>query len=309
MKLTRWFIILILALVTTLASAQETNSSEQLTQWVGQLQKSPTDRALREKIIKLALELQPAPAVPPEARRPFVMGVTYQKEAKSPEDFGLAVKAFQDASAAAPWWGDAYYNLSVALESAKRYDEAKDALTLYLLTKPTDAEQAQERLYALDAKKVLAGKQQAVEVAKAKSELAAKETAAKESQLKNFEGNWYRTEHGGGGQTMRASFTITRDGGSLRFSEMSELGVSQPYEVTVENGILTFTADRKTQYGNVGWINLGSGRYSGTLSSSNSKINFRCTVLPTTPEQRETQEKYHLKFFDQLGGDRPWSKE
>ena len=198
MKLTRWFIILALALVTTLARAQETNSSEQLTQWVGQLQKSPTDRALREKIIKLALELQPAPAVPPEARRPFVMGVTYQKEAKSPEDFGLAVKAFQDASAAAPWWGDAYYNLSVALESAKRYDEAKDALTLYLLTKPTDAEQAQERLYALDAKKVLAGKQAAItaqaeadkkaEDEKARSELAAKQRA--EVAKPDFSGKW-----------------------------------------------------------------------------------------------------------------------
>ena len=71
MKPIRQIIILALALtlVTTLASAQETNSSEQLTQWVGQLQKSPTDRALREKIIKLALESQPAPAVPPPVKR------------------------------------------------------------------------------------------------------------------------------------------------------------------------------------------------------------------------------------------------
>ena len=190
MKLLRQFIILIIALVTTLASAQETNSSEQLTQWVGQLQKTPTDRALREKIIKLALELQPAPTVPPEARRPFVMGVTYQKEAKSPEDFGLAVKAFQDASAAAPWWGDAYYNLSVALESAKRYDEAKDALTLYLLTKPTDAEQVQERLYALDAKKVLAGKHKADAEAKANSPTAkeAAKAARDEALLRSLDG-------------------------------------------------------------------------------------------------------------------------
>ena len=69
MKPIRQFIVLFLALVTTLVSAQETNSSEQLMQWVGQLQKSPTDRALREKIIKLALESQPAPAVPPPVKR------------------------------------------------------------------------------------------------------------------------------------------------------------------------------------------------------------------------------------------------
>lgn len=219
MKPIRQIIILTLALLTTLASAQTNTPSEQLTQLVGHLQKSPTDKVLREKIIKLALEVKPAPTVPPEAKRPFVMGVTYQKEAKSPEDFGLAIKAFQDASAAAPWWGDAYYNLSVALESAKRYDEAKDALTLYLLTKPTDAEQAQERLYALDAKKVLAGKQQA-EAEKMKSELVAKETAAaaakqqsaataEERKKNSIEGYW------GVASEERPSFGIERVGDAL----------------------------------------------------------------------------------------------
>ena len=162
MKRTTHIIIFAIAILTSMASAHAQSPREQLNQMVGQLQKTPTDNALREKIIKLAREVKPAPAVPEEAKRAFVMGGTYQKEAKSPEDFGLAVKAFQDATSAAPWWGDAYYNLSVALESAKRYDEAKNALAHYLLTNPKDAEEAQNRLYALDAKKVLAEKQAAI---------------------------------------------------------------------------------------------------------------------------------------------------
>ena len=150
---------LFLAAVTALvlpAPASAQPPSEQLKELTAQLQKSPNDGALREKIVKLAQQVKPPPAIPPDARRAFVMGSAFQKEAKSPEDFAAAVKAFQDATTAAPWWGDAYYNLSVALESAERYDEARNELALYLLTNPRDAEAAQERLYALDAKKAMA---------------------------------------------------------------------------------------------------------------------------------------------------------
>ncbi|MCR4346173.1 MAG: tetratricopeptide repeat protein [Sulfuricaulis sp.] len=175
MKTTSKLFILVFTFMALTASAYAQSPREQLKQMVQQLQKAPNDNALREKVIKLAQDVKPALAVPPEARRAFVMGGTYQKEAKSPEDFGLAVKAFQDASTAAPWWGDAYYNLSVALESAKRYDEAKNALTLYLLTKPKDAEQAQERLYAIEAKKNLAARAASV---------------AEERKKNSIEGTW-----------------------------------------------------------------------------------------------------------------------
>lgn len=140
---------------------QAQSPREQLQTMVEQLQKTPTDNSLRERIIKLGAEIKPAPALPPEAKRPFVMAVTYQKEAKKPDDFALAIAAYQDALKVAPWWGDTYYNLSVSLESAGRLDEAKHALELYLLTKPEDAEEAQNHIYALDAKKNLAAKQAA----------------------------------------------------------------------------------------------------------------------------------------------------
>lgn len=132
--------VLVLLTLTTGAYAQ--TSREELQQMVEQLQKSPADNALRQKIITLGAEIKPAPAILPEAKRAFVMAGTYQKEAKKPSDFSLAVDAYEDALKIAPWWGDAYYNLSFSLESAGRLDEAKAALNLYLLTKPKDAEEA-----------------------------------------------------------------------------------------------------------------------------------------------------------------------
>ncbi len=178
-------LLLSMALLAMSAATQGASPREELKQMVEQLQKTPTDNALREKIIKLVQEVKPAPAVPPEAKRAFIMGGTYQKVAKSPEDFALAVKAFQEATSAAPWWGDAYYNLSVALESAKRYDEAKGALTLYLLTNPKDAEQAQERLYAIDAKQQSEAIHTAIAIA----------IAAEKRKNNSIEGYWYCDGH------------------------------------------------------------------------------------------------------------------
>ncbi len=202
MKRIQWMLSFGVALLVLFAvNVYATSPREELAQMVEQLQKTPTDNALREKIIKLAQGVKPAPTVPPEAKRSFVMGGTYQKEAKSPEDFALAVKAFQDATTAAPWWGDAYYNLSVALESAKRYDEAKGALTLYLLTQPKDAEQAQERLYAIDAKQVLAAKQEA----NSPQAIAARQRRKDEALIRSLNGAKFA------GETTFGSTTRVRD--------------------------------------------------------------------------------------------------
>jgi tetratricopeptide (TPR) repeat protein len=161
MKATGKHIIFVFTLLALATSAHAQSPREQLQQLVEQLQKTPADAGLRERIIKLAVEIKPALAIPPEAKRPFVMAGTYHKEAKKPADLVLAIDAYQEALKVAPWWGDAYYNLSFSLESAGRLDEAKAALNLYLLTKPNDSEEAQNRLYVLDAKKNLAAKQRA----------------------------------------------------------------------------------------------------------------------------------------------------
>ncbi len=71
---------------------------------VEQLQKTPNDNALREKIIKLGAEIKPAPAIPEEARRSFVEGVTIVKSAKEPSSQKLAIESFNEALKIAPWW-------------------------------------------------------------------------------------------------------------------------------------------------------------------------------------------------------------
>jgi tetratricopeptide (TPR) repeat protein len=187
MKSISKLIIFVFTFLALTASAYAQSPSEQLQQMVQQLQKTPTDNALREKIIKLGTEIKPAPAVPPEAKRPFVMAGTYQKEAKKPSDFALAIDAYQDVLKVAPWWGDAYYNLSVSLESAGRLGEAKIALERYLLTKPKDAEEAQNRLYALDAKKNLAVKQ-AAEKASSPEDPAASQKQRDDNLVRSLNG-------------------------------------------------------------------------------------------------------------------------
>ncbi len=179
MKSTTKFNTLFFTFITLAISAYAQSSREQLKQLTTELQQSPNDDALREKIIKLAVEMKPTPAIPPEAKRPFVMAGTYQKEAKSPVDFALAIEAYQEALKIAPWWGDAYYNLSVSLESAGRLDEAKVALNRYLLTGPKDADEAQNRIYALEAKKTLVIRQasEADAAAKATADASARERA------------------------------------------------------------------------------------------------------------------------------------
>ena len=152
-------IIFAFAFLALTVSVHAQSPREELQQLVEQLQKAPNDNTLREKIIKLAPEVKPAPTISKEASRSFVMAGTFQQTAKSPEDFGMAINAYMAALALAPWWGDAYYNLSVSLESAGRYAEAKKALMHYLLGKPADAEQAEDRLYALEAREAVAAKE------------------------------------------------------------------------------------------------------------------------------------------------------
>jgi hypothetical protein len=59
---------LVASVYPTLVAAQSLSPREQLQQYIADLQKKPDDQALREKIIKLARGMKPAPAVPKEAK-------------------------------------------------------------------------------------------------------------------------------------------------------------------------------------------------------------------------------------------------
>ena len=156
MKPIRHLIILALTLITTLAGAQTNTPGEQLTQMVGQLQKTPTNSALREKIIKLGQEMKPALAIPDKAiefegRAKFAF-----KSAKSETAFLAAAQEYENAITAAPWVLEYYFNLYVTYEKAGIYVEAKRNCEFYLIGQ-SDPDQI------MDAKRRIAGLNFAIE--------------------------------------------------------------------------------------------------------------------------------------------------
>lgn len=135
-------------------AAQSSSARESLRRMAAELQERPHDQELRERIIKGALALKPAPAVPREAARHLNRGRAAFAEAKSPAEIGEAVAEFEAALAAAPWWGIAYYNLGLAQEKAGDYAAAQSNLQLYLLATPIakDAEAVQGLIDGIEYK-------------------------------------------------------------------------------------------------------------------------------------------------------------
>ena len=153
MRTTGKLIIFILTFLAMAVSAYAQTPREQLQQMAEQLQKAPNDNALREKIITLAASIKPAPAIPEEAREPFVMGATVLKKSSDPAGASKAVDLFTQALNIAPWFADAYYNRAIAREAAGQYELAIDDIKFYLEFKLTDAErrEAQDKIYSLKA--------------------------------------------------------------------------------------------------------------------------------------------------------------
>lgn len=195
MKTTSKLFILVFTFMALTASAYAQSPREQLKQMVQQLQKTPTDNSLREKIIKLATSIKPAPAIPEEAREPFVMGATVLKKASDPAGASKAVDLFTQALNIAPWFADAYYNRSIAREAAGQFEPAIDDLKLYLNFKLTGNErrEAQDKIYALKADAQLASAKKAEQdkIARAEEAKRQAEQAKRDviTQIKNAVGN------------------------------------------------------------------------------------------------------------------------
>lgn len=161
---------------------------EELQQFSAQLQKTPSDSALREKVIKLAETLKPPPAIPEEARKPFVMGAALLKKASGPADAAKAAEWFTTAIEIAPWFADAYYNRAVARETAGQFSEAMDNLKTYLLFKlpAQERREVQDKIYALEVDAQLAATKK---VEEEKVRLAAA-VAERERARPTVEGIW-----------------------------------------------------------------------------------------------------------------------
>ncbi len=199
MKTTRQFIILILTILTSMASVHAASPREELTQMVEQLQKTPTDNALREKIIKLAASIKPAPAIPDKAiefegRAQFAF-----KSAKSEADFITAAREYENAIAAAPWVPGYYADLCTIYEKASRFEDAKRNCELYLvgLTDPAQMTDVKRRIAGLtfgieQAQKLAAEKKaEKDKIAQAKEDGRRAEQAKRDviTQIKKAVGN------------------------------------------------------------------------------------------------------------------------
>ncbi|MHB8744276.1 MAG: tetratricopeptide repeat protein [Sulfuricaulis sp.] len=174
MKSTTKLLLILFGALMLVNVAYSESPREQLKQMVEQLQQSPNDNALREKIIKLAHKMKPAPAIPEEARRSFVRGNTAFSDAKSQDDYARAVKRYDEALLIAPWWGDPYFNAAKALELQQDYTRAIQSLRLFILTGPSagDARKAQDYSYALEDKQEKLSNEKSIQEAAARAEEA-----------------------------------------------------------------------------------------------------------------------------------------
>jgi tetratricopeptide (TPR) repeat protein len=140
---------ILIAFLALTASAYAQSPREGLQEMVEQLQKTPDDNALRERIIKLSAEIKPTPVIPEEAERHMAYGTAAFQGAKWPADFQESAKEFEQATLAAPWYGDAYFNLGVAQDKAENYEAALRSLNLARLASP-DSKDIKALIYQVE---------------------------------------------------------------------------------------------------------------------------------------------------------------
>lgn len=131
-----------------------TNATDLLKHCVADLQKNPGDDALRKKIIKLALTLNPKPVTPDAAITREGAAEYAFKNAKSNSDYSDAAKEYEKALLVAPWVAADYFNCGVAHEKAGENKAAIRNFNLYLLAAPNAED-------AVDVKKLVGGLQYA----------------------------------------------------------------------------------------------------------------------------------------------------
>lgn len=113
---------------------------------------SRSDSEIIGRIIKLYHKLDPAPAIPQEARKHAIFAATATKIAKNNRGYDQAIKEYYTVTRLAPWVADPYVNLALLLEKRERYVEATTALKHYLLAAPNakDAKIIQTKIYELE---------------------------------------------------------------------------------------------------------------------------------------------------------------
>lgn len=184
------FLVFIIVFVFVL-DVQAQSPQDTLNQYISDLQKNPNDYVLREKIIRLAQTMNPAPVVPEDARRHYVKGRALSEDAKQPSEFADAAEEFRKVLLIAPWWGEAYMLMGIALEAAQQYDDATAALKLSMSASSSEdlKRKTQDEIYKIEAKK-----EKAAEIKNRESSpeaVAAKKQKEFDEWLKKLDGARY----------------------------------------------------------------------------------------------------------------------
>jgi len=169
--------------VTYRAQAQPT--SREFAETVATYQQAPSVSSY-ENVIKMAATMETLPSIPTEARRHFVIGATLFKDGKTADDFKQASDEFLQAVRLAPWWPDALYNLALSIGASGDYATAITHLKWYQMFKlsAAEAQAAQEKSWAFEAKQIRAAKDKEVAAQKAVEDQRAQQQAAAENKAK-----------------------------------------------------------------------------------------------------------------------------
>ena len=192
-KILSVMLLQLLVISVFVAQAQSPNPQETLNQYLSELQNNPNDYALREKIIRHVQTMKPAPAIPEEARRHYVKGRALSEDAKQPSEFADAAGEFQKALLVAPWWGEAYLLMGIALEAAQRYDDATTSLKLSMSANQSEElrRKTQDEIYKIEAKAERAAKKTLEDRQKQQDNAETKKYNEQEDWLKKLDGARY----------------------------------------------------------------------------------------------------------------------
>jgi tetratricopeptide (TPR) repeat protein len=160
---------------------------EILNQYISDLQKNPDDTAQREKIIKLAQTMKPAPAVPKEVIKHEGAAEYAFKNARSESDYLDSAREYEKALLLAPWLARDYFNCGMAYEKAGRFKEAITYFNFYLIAEPDakDADVVLKRIGGLEYAAERTSK--ATDTAPVRQQ----DSPDKEKGLPDLAGTWY----------------------------------------------------------------------------------------------------------------------
>jgi len=181
-------LLIFMLLLAPIPAVQAQTPQQTLTQYVADLQKSPNDYALREKIIRHVQAMKPVPAVPEEARKYVNRGMAAAEGAKTESDYKDAIAEFQKAVNIAPWVGAGYRGLAVMQDKAGQYTQALQNLKLFVLTNPpaADADAAKTLMDKIEYRQEKAAKESSP------AAIAAQEQKKFDELLKKMDGRRYK---------------------------------------------------------------------------------------------------------------------